>query len=73
MDNSFLRQTIKALDLVKSILKLLSLAVCNTNQPKLEVLLWLTLGVVDMVIEVGLDSKRSLKTRSNDSHLRIIP
>ena len=73
MDNSFLRQTIKALDLVKSILKLLSLAVCNINQPKLEVLLWLTLGVVDMVIEVGLDSKRSLKMRSNDSHLRTIP
>lgn len=71
--NLFLRQTIKALDPVKSmLLKLLSLAVCNINQLKQEVLLWLTMGVAGTVIEVGSDSKRIPKMRSSDSHLRII-
>ena len=71
--NLFLRQTIKALDPVKSMrLKLLSLAVCNINQLKQEVLLWLTMGVAGTVIEVGSDSKRIPKMRSSDSHLRII-
>ena len=54
-------------------LKLLSLAVYNINQLKQEVLLWLTMGVADTVIEVGSDSKRIPKMRSSDSHLRIIP
>ena len=69
----FLRQTIKALDPVKSILlKPLSLAVCNINLLKLVVLLWLTLGVADMVLEVGSDFKSNHKMSSNDNHLRII-